>query len=257
MHEPSTAGGEVLARLSHLEPLLAGRRVLLLGSPEDAGASAVFLSDRGVVLPVAAPDEVGLAAPFDRIVVHPRRDLPMSTERVRALRDLLAPGGLLAVAVPVDDEATEPLLREAFPTVEAAAVLPLAAWAVVPEGAATGQVTWDGTRLASARPTSRLLLCGERRSGPGGATVLALPPLGAAAAPVADEGPGLAAAVAAERAEARAAAAAAEVLALSWRRDELEAELSAAVAERDALRARRETAPGAAASPDLPDLLSP
>jgi hypothetical protein len=256
MHETSSAGGEVLARLSHLEPLLAGRRVLVLGSPEDAGASAVILSDRGVVLPVAAPDEAGLAPPFDRIVVHPGQDRPLSAERVRALRDLLAPGGLLAVAVPVDDGTTEPLLREAFPAVEAAAVLPLSAWAVVPEGAAPGEVTWDGTRLASQRPTSRLLLCGDRPAAPRGATVLALPhELGPP--PVAGEGPDLAAAAAAERAEARAAVAAAEVLALTWRRDELEAELSAAVAERDALRSRREATPGTAATPDLPDLLSP
>lgn len=237
MHETVSAGGEVLARLSHLEPLLDGRRVLVLGSPEDAGASAVFLSDRGAAVPVVAPDEVGLAPPFDRIVIHPRPDRPLSAGRVRALRDLLAPGGLLAVALPVDDQATESLLREAFPSVEAAAVLPLSAWAVVPEGAAPREVTWDGTFLASPRPASRLLLCGERPTWPRAATVLAMPPA-VGAPPVADEGPDLAAAAAAERAEARAAEAAAEVIALSWRRDELEAELSAAVAERDALRAR-------------------
>ena len=249
-----TAGGEVLARLSHLEPLLVGRHVLVLGSPEDAGASAVFLSDRGVALPVAAPDEAGLAPPFDRIVVHPQADRPLSPERVRALRDLLAPGGWLAVAVPADEESVEPLLRAAFPVVEVADVLPLSAWAVVPVGAGPGEITWDGTRLGSPRPASRLLLCGESRSAPGAATVVALPadPSAGAAA-----GPDLAAAAAVERAEARAAEAAAEVLALSWKRDELVGELAATAAERDRLRARREAAPDAAPSSELPDLLSP
>jgi len=249
-----TAGGEVLARLSHLEPLLVGRHVLVLGSPEDAGASAVFLSDRGVALPVAAPDEAGLAPPFDRIVVHPQADRPLSPERVRALRDLLAPGGWLAVAVPADEESVEPLLRAAFPVVEVADVLPLSAWAVVPAGAGPGEITWDGTRLGSPRPASRLLLCGESRSAPGAATVVALPadPSAGAAA-----GPDLAAAAAVERAEARAAEAAAEVLALSWKRDELVEELAATAAERDRLRARREAAPDAAPSSELPDLLSP
>ncbi len=254
MPEPFTAGGEVLARLSHLEPLLAGRRVLVLGSPEDAGASAVFLSDRGVALPVAAPDEVGLAPPFDRIVIHPQQDRPLTAERIRALRDLLAPGGLLAVAVPPGEELLEPVLRDAFPIVQAADVLPLLAWAVVPVGSRPGEVTWDGTRISSPRPTSRLLLCGERPSAPRGATVLVLP---VEPAPGAAAGPDLAAAAAVERAEALAAEAAAEVLALSWKRDELVGELAAAVAERDHLRARRESAPGATPSPDLPDLLSP
>ena len=253
MHESPTAGGEILARLSHLEPLLAGRRVLVLGSPEDAGASAVFLSDRGVALPVAAPDETGLAPSFDRIVVHHQEDRPLSPERVRALRDLLAPGGLLAVAVPAGEAGAEGFLRDAFPVVEAADLLPISAWVVVPEGAVAGELTWDGSRLGSPRPTTRLLVCGEHPSGPVGSTVMALP--GAAAGPAA--GPDLVAAAAAERAEALAAEATAEVLALSWRRDELAQELAAAVAERDALRARREAAPGAATSPDLPDLLSP
>ena len=187
-------------------------------------------------------------------MVHPQEDRPLSPERVRALRDLLAPGGWLAVAVPAGEETVEPLLREAFPVVEVAEVLPLSAWAVVPAGAGPGEVTWDGTRLGSPRPGSRLLLCGERLSAPRSATVMALPvaPSGGAAA-----GPDLAAAAAVERAEARAAEAAAEVLALSWRRDELLAELAATAAERDLLRARREAAPGEAPSSDLPDLLSP
>ncbi len=239
MSETSIARGEVLARLAHLEPVLSGRRVLVLGSPEDAGASAVFLSERGVALPVAAPDEAGLSPPFDRIVLHHQEDRPLSPERVRALRDLLAPGGLLAVAVPVEVEGVEPLLREAFPAVEVADLLPLSAWAVVPAGAAPGEVTWDGSRLGPARPTSRLLLCGGRPSGPGSATVVALPaapPAGAAA------GADLAAAAVAERAEARAAEAAAEVLALSWARDEL-----AGGAGRGRRRARR--APGPAREP--------
>lgn len=49
MSETSTVAGEVRALLGHLEPLLAGRRVLVSGSP---GAT-------------------DLAPPFDRIVIGP------------------------------------------------------------------------------------------------------------------------------------------------------------------------------------------
>lgn len=255
MTEPSNVPGEVLARLSHLEPLLAGRRVLVLGSPEDAGASAAFLAGRGIEATVASSGEGGLAPSFDRIVAHPEADRPMSAGRVQVLRALLAPDGLLAVAVPDGDGGSASLLREAFPVVDEFLVLPLSGWAAVPAGAGPRELTWDGTEVGSPRPASRLLLCGARASGLRGATVLALPAL-APPAPAA-AGPDLAAIVLAERAGAREAELAAQVAALSFRRDALEDELAAVTAERDALRSRRTPAPGDAPSPDLPDLLSP
>lgn len=257
MTEPSIVPGEVLARLSHLEPLLAGRRVLVVGSPDDAAASAAFLSGRGVVATVSPSGEDGLAPDFDRILVHPEAARPLSEDRVGALRALLAPDGLLAVAVPAGDEGVVPLLREAFPVVEEILLVAVSGWAAVPAGAGPGEFTWDGTGLGSPRPSSHLFLCGARPSGLRGATVLALPPVLAAGPGLAAAGPDLAAAVEAERAGARAAELEARLLALSWRRDALEEELAAAVAERDALRSRRTPAPGDAPSPDLPDLLSP
>lgn len=266
MTEPSIVPGEVLARLSHLEPLLAGRRVLVVGPPDAAAASAAHLSGRGGDAPVVASSEAGLAPPFDRIVVHPEVDRPLTVERIGALRALLAPGGVLAVAVPAADAGAGSLLREAFPVVEEFLLVAVSAWAAVPADAGAGEITWDGTGLGSPRPTSLLLVCGERSSGLRGATVRAMPPgpaVGAAGGPAADAAagpsvlPDLAAVAEAERAGAREAELAAQVMALSFRRDVLEAELAAVAAERDALRSRRTPAPGDAPSPDLPDLLSP
>ncbi len=254
MTEPSILPGEVLARLSHLEPLLAGRRVLVVGSPDDAGASAALLSDRGAVATAAPPGDGGLAPPFDRILVHPETDRPLTAERIGALRALLAPDGLLAVAVPAGGEDAVALLRDAFPVVEEVVLVAVSGWAAVPAGAGSGEVTWDGTGLGSLRPSSLLLVCGARPSGLRGATVLALPPLAAVALAA---GPDLAAVAEAERAGAREAELEAQVVALTWRRDALEEELAAVTADRDALRSRRTPAPGDAPSPDLPDLLSP
>lgn len=255
MTEPSIVPGEVLARLSHLEPLLAGRRVLVAGSPADAGASVAFLAGRGVDATAAPSGEDGLAPPFDRILVHPEADRPLSAGRIGALRALLAPDGLLAVAVPAADEGAAPLLREAFPVVEEVLLVAVSGWAAVPAGAGPGELTWDGTGLGSPRPSSLLFLCGARPSGLRGATVLALPPL--APPPSVAAGPDLAAAAEAERAGAREAELEAQVVALTFRRDVLEEELAAVAAERDALRSRRTPAPGDAPAPDLPDLLSP
>ena len=256
MTEPSIVPGEALARLSHLEPLLAGRRVLVLGSPDDTGTSAAFLSRRGVDATIAAAGDEGIPPGFDRILVHPEAGRPLSAGRIGDLRALLRPDGLLAVAVPGGEEGALPLLREAFPVVEEVLFVAVSGWAVVPAGAGSGEVTWDGTGLGSPRPSSRLLLCGARASGLRGATVLALPP-GAAVDPGVPVGPDLAAVVEAERAGAREAELEAQVVALSWRRDALEEELAAVAAERDALRSRPSPAPGDAPSPGLPDLLSP
>jgi hypothetical protein len=177
MAEPSPGAGEILARLSHLWPLLPGRRVLVLGSPEAGAASAAFLAERAVPVIRTAPDESGLeGASFDLAVLHDVPAPEMTPGRARALRALLPPGGLLAVAAaPGDREAVAAALGEAFPVVEVAALSRLSAWAVAPAAARPGEVTWDGSLLGGVRATSYLLLCGAARSGLRGATVLALP----------------------------------------------------------------------------------
>jgi hypothetical protein len=97
-----------------------------------------------------------------------------------------------------------------------------------------------------------------RPSGIAGPTVVALPaPEAAPAAPPALPAPGLEEAAAGQRAGAREAELSAEVLALSWSRDELARELSRVEAERDALRARLDRDPALPGGGDLPDLLSP
>jgi hypothetical protein len=247
-----TVDGEVLARLSHLEPVLAGRRVLVLGDAAAAGASAAFLSGRGpAAIRTGRSEEGEPAGAFDCVVVHPEAGSPLTAGRVDALRALLAGGGLLAVAVLPAEAAAASLLRAAFPAVEALAIFPVAAWAVAPSRTRPGEVTWDGSRLASARPASLLFLCGERIPAISGATVLALP-AGEAGAP---PGHDLAAEAASERAAAREAGLAAEVLELSWERDRLAGELASARAAADALRTGQPPGDPEASDPGLQDLL--
>jgi hypothetical protein len=253
MDETTTGEGEALAWLCHLEPLLAGRRTLVVCAPGEVRSLQAWLAGRGLVRALAVADEAGIAPHFDRIVVHPRPGAPLDPGRIAGLGALLAPEGLLAVGVLPEDAGAEALLRQAFPVVEKAALLPFAGWAVVPAGAGAGEVTWDGTALPAQRPGSLLLLCGARPSGLAGATVVALP-LPEPRAPdlplrALEEGG------AAQLSGAREAELSAEVLALSWRREELERDLALAVAERDALRARLEG--GAAGAADPSDLLSP
>ncbi|MGA8891238.1 MAG: hypothetical protein WB493_06700, partial [Anaeromyxobacteraceae bacterium] len=67
-----TVDGELLARLSHLEPLLQGRRVLVIGDAAAAGASAAFLSGRGPsAIRTARSAEGEPAGAFDCVIVHP------------------------------------------------------------------------------------------------------------------------------------------------------------------------------------------
>jgi len=247
-----TVDGEVLARLSHLEPILAGRRVLVLGDAAAAGASAAFLSGRGpAVIRTASAAEGEPAGAFDCVIVHPDAGNPLTAGRVAALRALLAGGGILAVAVLPAEAPAAALLRAAFPAVEAVALFPIAAWAAAPARARPGEVTWDGSRLASARPASLLFLCGDRRPALRGATVLALPVGEVEASP----GHDLALEAASERAAAREAELAAEVLGLSWERDRLAGELAAARAGADALRGGSRPGDPEAPDPGLLDLL--
>lgn len=249
MPDATPAEGESLARLSHLEPLLAGRRTLVVCAPGEARASQAWLAARGHAGATAVADEAGAGGPFDRILVQSRDGSPPPAERLARLRSMLAPGGLLAVAVGPEASGVETTLREAFPVVEAATLLPVSGFAVVP-AAAAGEMTWDGSRLAGDRPSSLLFLCGEAPSGLAGPTIVAQD---APASPA----PGIAEAAEAQVAGARAEELAAEVLALTWAADDLRRALAAAVAERDALRARAGREPGPADVAGLPDLLDP
>jgi hypothetical protein len=244
--------GEVLARLSHLEPILAGRRVLVVGDAAAAGASASFLSGRGpVAIRTASSEDGEPGGAFDCVIVHPDAGRPLTAGRVAALRALLAGGGILAVAVlPVEADAAV-LLRAAFPAVDVVALFPIAAWAAAPARALPGEVTWDGSRLASARAASLLYLCGERLPALRGATVLAIPAGEVEAAP----GHDLALEAVSERAAAREAELAAEVLGLSWERDRLQGELAQARAAADALREGPRPGDPGAPDPGLLDLL--
>jgi hypothetical protein len=247
-----TVNGEVLARLSHLEPILAGRRILVVGDAAAAGASATFLSGRGpVAIRTAASEEGEPAGAFDCVVVHPDAANPLTAARVAALRALLAGGGVLAVAVLPAEAAAAALLRAAFPAVEAVALLPISAWAAAPARARPGELTWDGSRLEAARPASILFLCGERLPALRGTTVLALPAGEAGDAPGLDLG----SEAASERAAAREAELAAEVLALSWERDRLAGELAGARAAAEALRGGPRPADPEAPDAGLQDLL--
>jgi SAM-dependent methyltransferase len=121
--------GELLARVSFLEPLVAGRRVLEVGAvAATGGATAHALAERGAAEVVALdPDAAaveragrerpharvafragdvgspGATAPasFDLVLVHDGAALAAAPDRVAALAALLAPGGRLAAALPV------------------------------------------------------------------------------------------------------------------------------------------------------------
>jgi hypothetical protein len=117
--------GEILARYSFIEPLLAGRRVLELGAAAvTAGASALLLAERGAAAVLSlverGPDmEAARAAghhPFVRFDDAPLESLPEGAfdlilladggpladdpSRITALRRLLAEKGHLVTAIP-------------------------------------------------------------------------------------------------------------------------------------------------------------
>ncbi|WP_242356769.1 methyltransferase domain-containing protein, partial [Anaeromyxobacter sp. SG64] len=116
--------GDLLARYSFIEPLLAGRRVLEIGAAAASdGATALFLAERGAAAVLSiAPSEPELAAAreaghhpfvqfraaepealragtFDLVLVADGSALAREPARVATLRRLLAPGGRLVTAI--------------------------------------------------------------------------------------------------------------------------------------------------------------
>jgi SAM-dependent methyltransferase len=122
-HAPDGAG-EILARQSFLEPLLAGRRVLEVGAvARTGGASARDLAARGATVTALDEDADAIAAAaaaagaaitwragrpsdlergaFDLVLFHDGARLAASPDEVAELAALLADGGHLAAALPV------------------------------------------------------------------------------------------------------------------------------------------------------------
>ncbi|WP_242395567.1 class I SAM-dependent methyltransferase, partial [Anaeromyxobacter oryzisoli] len=116
--------GELLARYSFVEPLLAGKRVLELGAARaTAGASGLLLAERGAAAVLSLePEEADLdearaaghhpfvqyragdpaalrPGTFDLVLVADGAELAREPDRVARLRRLLAPGGRLVTAV--------------------------------------------------------------------------------------------------------------------------------------------------------------
>ncbi|WP_242347097.1 methyltransferase domain-containing protein, partial [Anaeromyxobacter terrae] len=116
--------GDLLARYSFIEPLLAGRRVLEIGAAAATdGATALFLAERGAaaVLSIASSEpelaaareaghhpfvqfraaepEALRAGTFDLVLVAEGDALARDPARVAALRRLLVPGGRLVTAL--------------------------------------------------------------------------------------------------------------------------------------------------------------
>ncbi len=249
MADATTGPGELLARLSFLQPLLAGRRVLLVGAGGHVDVAAGFLAARGAASVSVADDATDAGAEHAVVVVAAPRD-PAAPGRVEALRGLLAPGGILAAAaLPGQRDAVAAILAAAFPSVEVAAVLPVEAWAVAPAAARPGAVTWDGSMLRGAGPASYLLLCADVPTGLAVATVTALPAAASADAREASASAEVRAIleradasladahVELERAVAREADLRAEVATLLWQKGEADEALARAVAERDRLAA--------------------
>ncbi len=121
--------GDLLARYSFIEPLLSGRRVLELGAAGvTAGASALFLAERGAAAVVSIDDDPGAvelasresqhpfvqfktaaiealpAKAFDLILVADGGALAADPARVAALHRLLGPRGRLVTALPAGQE---------------------------------------------------------------------------------------------------------------------------------------------------------
>jgi len=116
--------GDALPRLSFLEPILGGRRVLEIGSAgPTGGASAAFLAERGaaavlsldeagaveraaarvehpfVQFRTASPEELPRGA-FDLVVVHDGAALSREPGRLAGLKPLLSSQGVLVTAIP-------------------------------------------------------------------------------------------------------------------------------------------------------------
>src|SRR5574341_1273855 len=120
--------GDLLARYSFIEPLLPGRRVLEVGAAAStAGATALFLAERGAAAVVSVDDDPAAIAEAARESQHPfvqfksaaldalpekAFDLALVADgaalatdpgRVAALRRLLGPKGRLVTALPTPE----------------------------------------------------------------------------------------------------------------------------------------------------------
>ncbi|HSM92184.1 MAG TPA: class I SAM-dependent methyltransferase, partial [Anaeromyxobacteraceae bacterium] len=120
--------GDLLARYSFIEPLLPGRRVLEVGAAGvTAGASALFLAERGAAAVVSIDDEAGIAEAaresshpfvqfrttavealpqraFDLVLVADGAALAGDPDGVAALHRLLHPRGRLVTALQASEE---------------------------------------------------------------------------------------------------------------------------------------------------------
>jgi colicin import membrane protein len=272
-HAPGGAG-ELLARVSFLEPLLAGRRVLELGgAAATAGLSARALAHRGAARVVAADaDEDGLThaaasqphasiewrivaggalpeGPFDLVLVHDGGPLAADPARVAALAALLAPGGRLVAALPVARAPVLGALAGLSPPREAPAYESFlgsleAVFPVVEVATQAATVGW--VIAAASDPDPELAVDGAHGEPPEAAAYLAV--CGDAASglagmvlvtlPAAQALRDTAARAAVDPAELRAdaAAAGAEAVAQAARADEAERRIAEALAE--AARAR-------------------
>jgi len=122
--------GDLLARYSFIEPLLPGRRVLEVGAAgATAGATALFLAERGAAAVVSVEEDLAAIEAAGREAQHPfvqfkaasiealpegAYDLVLCADgaalaadpaRVAALHRLLGPRGRLITALPAGDGA--------------------------------------------------------------------------------------------------------------------------------------------------------
>jgi hypothetical protein len=267
-HAPGGAG-ELLARASFLEPLIAGRRVLELGgAAATAGLSARALANRGAARVVAADaDEDGLThaaasqphpaiewrivtggalpdGPFDVVLVHDGGPLAADPARVAALAALLAPGGRLVAALPVAGAPALAALASLPPPREAPAYESFlgsleAVFPVVEVATQAATVGW--VIAAASDPDPELAVDGAHGESPEAAAYLAVcgeAPSGLAGMVLVTLPAAQALRDTAARAEvdptelrADAAAARAEAVALAARTDEAEQRIAETVAE--------------------------
>jgi hypothetical protein len=250
--------GELLARTSFLEPLAARRRVLELGAAgATGGLSARALAERGAAAVLAADEDAdGLAAaaagsphpaveyralgpgelpegPFDLVLVHDGAALAAAPERAAALAALLAPGGHLVAALPVDGapslaalaradaagaaapayESFVGCLEAVFPVVEVATQAATLGWTIATASEAGPELTVDASHGEAAEAAAYLAICGATPSGLAGVVLVTLPAAAAlrdAAARAATDVDAVRDALAQARAEALAAGGRAE-----------------------------------------------
>lgn len=214
--------GEILPRISFLEPLLHGRRVLEIGGAgATEGASALLLAERGAAS-VLSLDEAGAAGraaravthpvvqfrsadpahlpagAFDLVLVHDGLALVSDPAALAALRERLAPAGVLVTAIPApygptlaalagapaaaeigipSYEQVAAFLAASFPVVEAASQAASVGYAVA-SGSAGEElpVVVDGSLAPPGEPAFYLFLCARVPTGLRGISLVPLPP---------------------------------------------------------------------------------